>query len=92
MVFFLTTITSAATGSAQLIAQLNADNPFAQFSADAQQPQNVGGCYKPPATEQLLASAESAPFTFTDEELRIAREEPVSIDWRKHGAVGPVRT
>jgi C1A family cysteine protease len=38
-----------------------------------------------------LASAAKAPFTFTDDELRAARADGVSIDWRAQGAVTPVQ-
>jgi hypothetical protein len=75
-------------GSAERIAQLNTDNPFAQFSVNALEPSNVGGCYKPSAAPPQNVVD---PFTFTDEELRIAREGPVDVDWRVQGAVGPVQ-
>ena len=77
--------------ASKFIAQRNADNPFATFSVDALDSQNVGGCYKPPSPESLLGSAAKAPFSFTEEELRAAREDPVQIDWRKEGAVAPIQ-
>ena len=69
----------------------NADNPFATFSVDALSTANVGGCYHPPSGDELRASEAKAPFSFTDEELRLARDGDVDIDWRKHGAVAPVQ-
>ena len=72
------------------IAQRNADNPHAKFSAEALDTANVGGCYNAPTQAELRLSAERAPFSFTEEELAAAKG-PVSVDWRKEGAVGPVQ-
>ena len=90
---FLTLSTSwAASVTHARIAQLNADNPHATFSVDAIKPGHQGGCYRPPSTSTaaLSASSSRAPFTFTADELRAAAG-PVSIDWRDHGAVGPIQ-
>lgn len=46
-----------------------------------------GGCYRPSST---LVESAHAPLSLTEEELEKARGS-VSIDWRKHGAVGPVQ-
>ena len=79
----------AATLSEKYILQRNADEPFATFSVDAFRPEHVGGCYKPSASATESTSERTA-FSFTDEEL-LAAKGKVSIDWRKHGAVGPVQ-
>jgi len=56
----------------------------------------VGGCYKPTVieSEEKMATIEDeekmATLTFTEAEL-LAAKGPVSIDWRDHGAVGPVQ-
>lgn len=83
-------VSSTIRDPAELIAQRNADNPHAVFSIDALSGSRGGGYYAPSADE-LLAKAEVAPFSFTEEELHAAREGSVSIDWREHGAVGPVQ-
>ena len=71
------------------IAERNANEPHATFDAAAVSPHHKGGCYKgamPPIEE-----ATQMPFSFTDEEIRAASASGVSIDWRDHGAVGPVQ-
>ena len=80
-----------SASKAEMIAQRNADNPFATFSVDALSDQRTGGCYNAPSVESLAASAERAPFSFTDEELRAAREDPVDVDYRKQGAIAPIQ-
>ena len=79
-----------ATLSEKHILQRNAEEPFATFSVDAFRPEQVGGCYKPSSNAMELTTEQSTRFSFTDEEL-LAAKGPVSIDWRKHGAVGPVQ-
>ena len=76
--------------TAATIAQRNAENPLATYSADALSPHNVGGCYhgKAPSSDQMAASADL--FTFSEEELLAAADGP-SIDWRQRGAVGPIQ-
>ena len=71
---------------ADFIAQRNVEEPFATFSADSFEDQHVGGCYKPSST----LTAGQAPFKFTEEEL-LAAKGSINIDWRDHGAVGPVQ-
>ena len=80
-----------ARSTPALIAQRNADNPHAQFSAAALSSQNVGGCYTAPGMPELMASAARARFSFTEEELRVAREDKPSVNWVKQGAVGPIQ-
>ena len=70
--------------SPDFIAQRNAEEPFATFSTEAHMPHHIGGCYHP------SPPVETAAFSFTDQEI-LAANSPVSIDWRKHGAVGPVQ-
>jgi C1A family cysteine protease len=90
---FLLAVPAFAESSAELIEQRNAENPFATFSVDALTSQNVGGCFNAPSPPQLAASAKRSAdtFSFSEEELRIARDEKVSIDWVKSGAVGPIQ-
>jgi C1A family cysteine protease len=90
-VFALTTSDDSMEAAAKRIAKLAADNPLATFSLDAVSPDRVGGCYNAPSAAELEASAAKAPFTFTDDELRAARADGVSIDWRAQGAVTPVQ-
>ena len=71
------------------IAERNANEPYATFDAAAVSPHHKGGCYKG-AVSQLQQAAQ-APFSFTDEEIRAASVSGVSVDWRDHGAVGPVQ-
>lgn len=76
--------------AAKLVAQRNADNPFATFSVDAlRYSQHRGSCFSAPALPELAASAAKAPFTFTDAELAAAARP--NIDWRERGAVGPIQ-
>jgi hypothetical protein len=84
-------VPALAESSAELVEQRNAENPFATFSVDALTSQNVGGCFNAPTPPQLAASAERAKFSFTDEEIRVARDEKVAINWVKSGAVGPIQ-
>lgn len=80
----------AALAAPTNIARMARDNPFATFST--QHPKHwVGGCYNTPTAEEMLASARDSRLVFTEKELQEAREGPVSIDWRKHGAVAPVQ-
>ena len=81
----------AADMKARLIAQRNADNPFATFSVDALSPLNVGGCYKPPSADDLATSTARSQLSFTDDELKAAREDVVDVDWRREGAVAPIQ-
>ena len=41
---------------AVVIAQRNADNPYASFSVEAVNPLNVGGCYNKPDASKLAAA------------------------------------
>jgi len=93
MLCFTTLVIASASASADPtadVAQRNAANPFATYSAKALDPLNKGGCYtgSAPSPETLKQSVQL--FTFTDEELNAAANKP-SIDWRTHGAVGPVQ-
>ena len=72
------------------VAQLNADNPHATFAVEAIAPHNKGGCYHPSSATALSAAAARAQFSFTADELRAA-DGVVNIDWRDHGAVGPIQ-
>jgi len=76
-----------------LALQRNAENPYATFSSAAVDEHHRGGCYNPPAIERLRVSALAGKqrLTFTDKELQAAASANVDIDWRKHGAVGPVQ-
>jgi len=78
---------AAAASVAQRVAALNDANPFATFKASAVG-QNKGGCYKGGAPPTLAAGADK--FQFSEAELEQARGGP-TIDWRDHGAVGPVQ-
>ena len=87
----------ADTTVSERIARHSANNPHAEFSVDAiddfQRSYAAGsGCYTPPPAEELVSAAGRAPFTFTAGELSAARDGPVSIDWREHGAVGARHT
>ena len=76
---------------AALIAQRNLDNPLATFSVDAlKASQHAGACYHAPPPIELAAAAVRAPFSFTEAELSKASASP-KIDWRAHGAVGPIQ-
>jgi hypothetical protein len=70
------------------VAQLNLDNPHATFEVNA--PHHKGGGYRAPSVTALSAAAARTPFSFTADELRAA-EGGVNIDWRDHGAVGPIQ-
>jgi len=82
---------SDARSAAELVKQRNADNPYATFSVDALSDQHVGGCYNAPTADDLVSASQRSKLTFTDEELRAAREDPVDIDWRREGAIAPVQ-
>ena len=88
----LSALSSVSADHAARVAQLNADNPYATFSVNAIKPGHQGGCYRSPSTSTAALSAASsrAPFKFTADELRAAAG-PVNIDWRDHGAVGPIQ-
>ena len=68
------------------VAELNAGNPHATFSVEAISPHHKGGCYRAPSS----LSTDEGALSFTADELRAA-EGAVAIDWREHGAVGPVQ-
>ena len=91
----LATVLALGAGAAEdplsLVAKRNAENPHAHFSAEALAPHHVGGCYNAPSNDELSASITRAPFTFTAEELRQAREGSVQIDWRDHDAIAPIQ-
>ena len=68
------------------VAELNAGNPHATFSVEVISPHHKGGCYRAPSS----LSTDEGALSFTADELRAA-EGAVAIDWREHGAVGPVQ-
>ena len=81
--------TAAATA---LIAKRTAENPYATYSVDAlKASQHKGACYSAPPPVELAAAAARSPLTFSEEELRHAASASVSVDWRAHGAVGPIQ-
>eukprot|EP00966_Prymnesium_polylepis_P005560 127340-Prymnesium_polylepis.1 len=88
----VTTFSDSAVApfSAAHVAQRNAEEPYATFSAAALSPLHRGGCYQPSSPLVEAADERGAPFLFSEEELAMARGA-VSIDWRDHGAVGPVQ-
>ena len=89
LVLLLCPLLADAGSLVDRVAQRNADNPYAHFSVDAVDPLNKGGCYKQPDLENLDEAA-GASLLFTDAGLKAAALRP-SIDWREHGAVGPVQ-
>lgn len=85
MINLLSAVVLASRDPAAIIAERNAANPYATFSVAALSPENVGGCYKPSPVSEA-----SEKLTFTEAELSVAAAGP-SIDWRAHGAVGPIQ-
>ena len=88
MINLLSAVILASRDPAAIIAERNAANPYATFSVAALSPENVGGCYSGKAPSPVSEASEK--LTFTEEELRVAAAGP-SIDWRAHGAVGPIQ-
>lgn len=91
LLFALSPITALDLSPAERVGELQASNPYAEFSVDALRPENVGGCYHQPDQKTLFAAAARSPLLFTDAELEHARTGPINIDWREHGAVGPIQ-
>lgn len=97
MVLFAAAVTYTVASSqtaAELVAQRNADNPLATYTVEALAASaHRGSCFNAPTPVELGASAASAPFTFTAAELARAAAFSGSghIDWREHGAVGPIQ-
>ena len=82
---------STALTPEQRVASLNEGNPYATFDVSMINPENKGGCYTPPPLTTLIDSAKTTKLSFTQQELDHARSGNPSIDWRDHGAVGPVQ-
>ena len=71
------------------IVERNSNEPWATFDVAAASPHHKGGCYKGSAAPTQETA--QGPLSFTDAELDAASVSGVSIDWREHGAVGPVQ-
>ena len=82
-------VAAAPAAGAMTVAQLDAGNPHATFSEDAVSLYG-GGCYNAPPLADISASAARSQLSFTEAELKYATTKP-HIDWRDHGAVGPVQ-
>lgn len=88
--FTVAAAAAAIVGATPLsVDELAASNPHAVYSEDSVSAFS-GGCYNAPSLEEISATASRGQLTFTEDELEQAQGK-VSIDWRKHGAVGPVQ-